>query len=198
MRMMEATTLHAVKCAYALVDTALGACGIAWSAAGRLVRLQLPERNRAATEARLTSGFLESVAASPPPHVDQSIHDLVRYAWGEKVDFSNVLLDLDGVPPFHREVFDAARTIGWGETVSYGALARRIGSPGAARAVGQALSRNPVPIIIPCHRVLASGQRMGGFSAHGGTRTKARLLALEGVHLDTGMPLLPGLIRDQL
>ena len=98
------------------------------------------------------------------------------------------------IEPFESGVYAAARAIPWGQTVSYGELARQTSSPGAARAVGQALSRNPVPIIIPCHRILAKGNRIGGFSAHGGTFAKERLLALEGVRIADGTPLLPGII----
>jgi methylated-DNA-[protein]-cysteine S-methyltransferase len=117
-----------------------------------------------------------------------------RYLAGKSVDFSKVDLDLAGVGDFHRQIYAATRRVGWGETVTYGELARRVGSPGAARAVGQAMGRNPIPIIVPCHRVLASGRKIGGFSAFGGAVTKARLLELEGVHLDDGTPLLPGLL----
>jgi methylated-DNA-[protein]-cysteine S-methyltransferase len=164
-----------------LFETALGTCGIAWSDNG-VTRLQLPEADRKATERRLRAGT--SGAVQPPPQRTQEvIAKLQGYFSGEPVDFSPVLLDLDGVSPFHRKVYDAARHLGWGRTASYGHIAREVGSPGAARAVGQALSRNPVPIIIPCHRVLAGGRRIGGFSAHGGISTKERLLALEKVRL---------------
>jgi len=90
------------------------------------------------------------------------------------------------VPPFYVRVYEIARQIGWGETATYGELAARVGSPGAARGVGQALSRNPVAVIIPCHRILASGNKVGGFSAFGGSVSKERLLALEDVRL--GVP----------
>jgi methylated-DNA-[protein]-cysteine S-methyltransferase len=100
------------------------------------------------------------------------------------VDFSTVALDLSDVPPFFRKIYGTARNVGWGETTTYGVLARQVGVPGAARAVGQSMARNPVAIIIPCHRVLASGNRVGGFSAFGGTFAKAHLLALEGVSLN--------------
>src|SRR4029453_16269598 len=94
----------------------------------------------------------------------------------------------------HRKIYDAARLLDWGQTATDGELARQAGSPGAARAVGQAMGHNPVPIIIPCHRVLASGRKIGGFSAFGGALTKAHLLALEGVHLESGTPMLPGVL----
>jgi methylated-DNA-[protein]-cysteine S-methyltransferase len=111
------------------------------------------------------------------------VTNLQRYFAGERVDFASIALDLTGVAPFYREVYAAARRVGWGETATYGELARQAGAPGAARAVGQALSRNPIAVIIPCHRILASGNKVGGFSAFGGTVSKERLLGLEGVRI---------------
>jgi methylated-DNA-[protein]-cysteine S-methyltransferase len=93
------------------------------------------------------------------------------------------------VPPFHRRVYDVARTIPPGATLSYGNLAARLGQPGAARAVGQAMRRNPFPLVVPCHRVVASGGRIGGFSANGGIATKLRLLAIEAQARRTTAPL---------
>ena len=177
---------------YCLFDTALGTVGVAWSERG-LTRLQLPESTRAATERRLRGRSADASAGEPPPRVGQAMRAVERYLAGKRVDFSKVDLDLAGVGDFHRQIYEAARGVGWGETVTYGELARRVGSPGAARAVGQAMGRNPIPLIIPCHRVLASGRKIGGFSAFGGAVTKTRLLALEGVHLDDGTPLLPGM-----
>jgi methylated-DNA-[protein]-cysteine S-methyltransferase len=177
---------------YCLFDTAVGPCGVAWSEHG-LTRLQLPESDRSATEGRLRrSAARESKAV--PPEIGRLIADIQSYMAGHRVDFASVAIDLTEVEPFQQQVYTAARSVPWGQTVSYGELARQTGSPGAARAVGHALSRNPVPIIIPCHRILAKGHRIGGFSAPGGIFTKERLLALEGVHLDTGTPLLPGII----
>ena len=184
---------HAVG--YALIATALGTCGIAWSPHG-LLRLQLPERDRAATKARLTRGLEAATAVPPPAVMAAAIESLVRYADGAAEDFSAVPLDLAQVPDFHRTIYAACCAVRWGQTATYGELAQRVGVPGAARAVGQAMGRNPIPVIIPCHRVLASGQRMGGFSAHGGAITKQRLLALEGVYPGSGTPLLPGLLPD--
>jgi methylated-DNA-[protein]-cysteine S-methyltransferase len=127
--------------------------------------------------------------------VQSLIEDIQRYLAGERIDFSAVAVDLAGIDPFRRRLYEAMRTIGFGRTTTYGELARMIGliEPQAAQEVGQAMGRNPVPIVIPCHRVLAAGKKLGGFSAHGGSATKARLLALEGVHLDRGAPRLPGL-----
>ena len=172
---------------YCLFDTALGPFGIAWSDRG-LSRLQLPEAERAATEKRLRA------AASPgkaPPWAGQVIAGIRRYLAGERVDFASAAIDLAAVGEFRRAVYEAARAVGWGQTASYGELAHRIGFPWGARAVGQALARNPVPLVVPCHRILTHDRRIGGFSAYGGIVTKQRLLALEGVHV--GTPMLPGL-----
>lgn len=170
-----------VVVSYCLFDTAFGTCGIGWSAQG-LRRLQLPERDPGATERRLcrTLGTAAD-KCEPSPPVAHAIARLQGHFAGEAAEFADILVDLRGVPAFQRSIYDALRTIGRGQTVSYGELAERIGRPGAARDVGQAMGRNPVPIIIPCHRVLASGQKMGGFSAYGGIQTKQRLLELEGV-----------------
>jgi methylated-DNA-[protein]-cysteine S-methyltransferase len=177
---------------YCLFDTAIGPCGVAWNRHG-VTRLQLPEVDAGATERRL-SARAEKASEATPTTIDQVIADIQGYMTGRNVDFAAVAIDLTGVGPFQRKVYEAARFVTWGQTVSYGELARQTSSPGAARAVGQALSRNPVPIIIPCHRVLAKDHRIGGFSAHGGTFAKERLLALEGVRVDAGTPLLPGII----
>ena len=99
---------------------------------------------------------------------------------GEPSDLSAAPLDLDGVPAFHRRVYDLARRIPPGETLTYGEIAGRLGDPSQARAVGQALGANPIPILVPCHRVFAANGRMGGFSAPGGVSTKLRLLEIEG------------------
>ena len=95
---------------------------------------------------------------------------------------------MDGVPEFHRRVYEAARAIPPGNTLSYGDIAKRVGAPGAARAVGQALGRNPFPIVVPCHRVLAAGGKIGGFSAQGGVATKRRMLAIEGARVERRGP----------
>lgn len=172
---------------YCVFETALGSCGLAWSERG-ITRVQLPERDRAATERRLRARTGRDAASAPPPAVQQVVDALTRYMAGAAVDFSDVSIDWASTDTFRRAVYDEVRRVGWGETVTYGELARRIGVPGEAQAVGQAMGRNPVPVIMPCHRVLASGGKLGGFSAYGGTLTKERLLALEGV----ANPRLPG------
>jgi methylated-DNA-[protein]-cysteine S-methyltransferase len=181
---------------YCLFDTAIGLCGVAWSERG-LTRVQLPEADLDSTERRLKTRSGGTCADDPPPQIKHLIAQIQRYATGERVDFSSAVLDLSKVGPIDREICAAARAIGWGATATYGDLARQTGTPGDARGVGQAMSRNPVPIVIPCHRVLAKGNKLGGFSAYGGTITKERLLALEGVRVGDDAPLLPGLFSKQ-
>jgi methylated-DNA-[protein]-cysteine S-methyltransferase len=190
---MRALTEGDAPMRYCLFDTPIGPVGVAWRAR-RLSRLQLPEASRAATERRLRGRSATAMPDDPPPQIAGAIASIRSYLAGERIDFSAVALDLADVSPFHRRIYEALRRIGWGETTTYGALARQAGEPHAARAVGQAMGRNPLPIIIPCHRVLASGGKPGGFSAYGGAVTKQRLLELEGVRLGAeATPLLPGL-----
>jgi methylated-DNA-[protein]-cysteine S-methyltransferase len=174
---------------YALVETGIGWIGIAWSKRG-LTRLQLPGRDREATGRRLLStisGRPVESAGMPAPIADL-VGMLRRYGAGETVDFSGVPVDFDGVDPFRRAIYDAARQLGFGETTTYGGLAEEAGYKGRAQDTGQALGRNPVPIVVPCHRILAAGNRIGGFSAPGGSATKERLLEMEGVHLGPPPP----------
>ena len=179
---------------YVVFDTAIGAIGLAWNDRG-ITRLRLPEADRGAMDRHMQK-FGRAWTGDPPQPIAQLIADIRRAATGRAVDFTSVAVDLTRVTdPFYRKVYDALRKVGWGETATYGELARRAGSsePEAAREVGQAMGRNPVPVIIPCHRVLASGNKIGGFSAPGGASTKEKLLALEGVHFDGGQPALPGI-----
>jgi methylated-DNA-[protein]-cysteine S-methyltransferase len=165
---------------YALFDTAIGRCGIAWDG-DAIVRVQLPEARVADTRARMRDRLDGTREAKPPATVQRAIDRMVASLGGEPDDLNDIPLDMRNVPPFARRVYEVARTIPPGETMSYGELAAEAGSPGAARAVGQALGKNPFAIIVPCHRVLAAGGRTGGFSANGGTTTKLRMLAIEGV-----------------
>lgn len=185
--MTEQSGLH--RQWYVLFDTAFGPCGLAWSEDG-LTRLQLPERDRPATEARLKRGIEAPSQSQPTAFVSRAIVSLQRYFAGRRIDFADLDLDLSGLAPFHARAYQALRRIGWGETVTYGELAKQLDSPGAARAIGQAMGRNPLPIIIPCHRVLAGGRKIGGFSAYGGALAKERLLTMEGVRLGQEAPLL--------
>jgi methylated-DNA-[protein]-cysteine S-methyltransferase len=113
------------------------------------------------------------------PFVRRLVDDLQRYAAGEPVDFREVAVDEDHLTPFGRRIIAACRRIPFGKTRSYGELAAICGSPGAARAVGQAMAKNRFPLVVPCHRVLGAGGHLGGFSAPDGLRMKRRLLALE-------------------
>ena len=179
---------------YCTFETAMGVCGIAWSARG-LVRVRLPGRDVHAAEARAWDRASSGEPAAPPQAIMRCIALLQDYLQGARIDFREVSLDFDGINTFHAGIYRALAEVGYGETTTYGALAKVIGVPDAARAVGVAMSRNPWPIVVPCHRVLASGKRPGGFSAPGGTMTKDWLLALEGAALAQGTPLLPGLFR---
>jgi methylated-DNA-[protein]-cysteine S-methyltransferase len=176
-----------------LFDTALGPCAVAWNGRG-LVGVQLPERDGATTERRLAARIHSDGPASPPEWVCHLVDDIRRYLAGEKVDFSAVAVDLEEIDDLRRRIYAVLRTIPFGETTTYGDLARAIGETEwqGARDVGEAMGRNPVPIVIPCHRVLAAGGKLGGFSAHGGAATKRKLLELEGARLDSGPPRLPG------
>jgi methylated-DNA-[protein]-cysteine S-methyltransferase len=167
---------------YHLFETALGTCALAWGPRG-LVSVQLPEATREALVARLAAKAPDAKAWDPPPWVRDLADAVRRHLAGERVDYGGVRLDAERVPPFHRAVYEASRAVCAGETITYGALAARVGSPGGARAVGQAMARNPWPVVVPCHRVLARDGRAGGFSAYGGVVTKARLLEVERVRL---------------
>lgn len=181
---------------HALFSTAIGTVGVAWSEHG-LTTLALPERDEAATEKRLRAKSRSAGRAEPPPGIAEAISLIQRYCAGEFVDFSAVPLDLSAVDAERRRIYEAMRSLHFGETTTYGALARQAGAAEsdweAAQRVGVAMGRNPLPIVVPCHRVLAAGGKPGGFSACGGTATKQTLLALEGVHLGGRAPRLPGL-----
>jgi methylated-DNA-[protein]-cysteine S-methyltransferase len=164
---------------FTLFETAIGRCGIAWGERG-VVGVQLPEARELDTRARVLERFPGARESPPPPDVQRAVDGMAGLLRGEANDLSGVRLDMKGVPPFHRRVYEIARTIAPGETLSYGEVAARLGAPGSARAVGQALGRNPFAIVVPCHRVLAAGGKVGGFSANGGITTKLRLLSIEG------------------
>lgn len=162
----------------ALFDTIIGRCGIAWGPRG-IVGVQLPE-TACAERARLLRRFPGAAESAPPPEVRQVIGHIVALLAGESPDLRSVVLDMSGIAEFDRRVYETARAIPKGTTRTYGEIAAELGDPGAARAVGQALGRNPFPIIVPCHRVLAADGRPGGFSAPGGVATKLKLLEIEG------------------
>ncbi len=174
---------------YSIFETAGGFCGIAWSDVG-ILRFQLPTNDAGATERLLLRRLPNAQPASPPAAVADVIAQVKRYFAGEETDFSGVTLDLGEQDDFFRQIYDAARQVGWGHTTTYGTLAKQLGAgPEAARDVGQAMAKNPVALIIPCHRVLAAGGKIGGFSAPGGSNAKARMLELEGVQLAPPKPV---------
>jgi methylated-DNA-[protein]-cysteine S-methyltransferase len=170
---------------YLVFTTAIGPCGVAWSARG-LVCLQLPHESDLATRTVLLARITlpaDGGSTTPPAAVKAAITRIVRHLDGKKANLDDIDLDLEGMPPFHRKVYEAARRITSGEIRTYGELAGDAGSPQGARAVGQAMAKNPLPIVVPCHRVIASGGKPGGFTSPGGLDTKARLLAIEGASL---------------
>ncbi|MGH6770143.1 MAG: methylated-DNA--[protein]-cysteine S-methyltransferase [Xanthobacteraceae bacterium] len=166
---------------FALFDTAIGRCGIAWGERG-VTAVRLPEANDRAMRASLLRRCPGAKEGLPPLDVQHAIEGIVALLDGAARDLSGVVLDMNGVPPFDRQVYEIARTIPPGATLTYGDIAKRMGEPGAARDVGQALGHNPFPIVVPCHRVHAVGGKTGGFSAPGGVATKLRILQIESAH----------------
>jgi methylated-DNA-[protein]-cysteine S-methyltransferase len=166
---------------YHVFETAMGFCAIAWSDAG-VVRFQLPAKSAEAAERLMKRRAPAAEPGAPPEEVTAVVAAAKRYFAGEEMDFSRVRLDLGNEDAFFARIYAALRQVGWGRTTTYGALATEVGAPReAARDVGEAMARNPAPLIIPCHRVLAAGGKIGGFSAPGGATTKRRMLELEGM-----------------
>ncbi len=164
---------------FACFDTPIGTCAIAWGRAG-IVRVELPGRTTDETRQRMQGRYPDAQEARPPPGVELAVRDMTRLLGGLPENLSRIALDMEGLPHFHVRVYQAARTVMPGHTTTYGAIARSLGQPGAARAVGRALAENPFAIVVPCHRVLGADGKAGGFSAAGGVTTKVKLLAIEG------------------
>ncbi len=158
---------------YSVIDTAIGAMGLGWTERG-VARFALPGADRCSTERRMAKG-----GAVPGTPDAELVARIIAYAEGERVEFADIPLDLGGVPDFNRLVYDDILKLRWGETTSYGDIARRLGDVNLSRAVGKALGDNPIPLIVPCHRVLGADGKAGGFSAPGGVSSKMRMLALE-------------------
>jgi len=172
---------------FAVFDTEIGPCAIVWSARG-VAGVQLPETNERATSARVARRFAGAQEAEPPPDVQRAVDGIVALLRGERPDFGDVAMDFGDLPEFNLKVYDIARAIPAGETMTYGEIAERLGDKLLARAVGTVLGQNPIPLIMPCHRVLAAGGKTEGFSASGGVATKLRLLTIEGA--EPGGPTL--------
>jgi methylated-DNA-[protein]-cysteine S-methyltransferase len=164
---------------FTLFNTPIGICGIEWRSRG-INGVQLPMGSEEKTRTRILQRHGEAAESAPTAEVQAAIDGIVELLSGKPNDLTGVTLDLDGVPEFNRGVYDIARTIPPGKTMTYGDIAKRLGGVELSRDVGQALGRNPCPIVVPCHRVLAAGGKPGGFSANGGVSTKLKMLAIEG------------------
>ncbi|MET0272462.1 MAG: methylated-DNA--[protein]-cysteine S-methyltransferase [Phenylobacterium sp.] len=167
---------------YTLFETVIGWAGVAWGDKG-LVGVHLPEREPDIARRSFVRRFPDAVEAAPTPPIQAAIADIGRLMAGEKVDLLDVPLDIGRVPEFNARVYEIARAIPPGETLTYGEIATKLGDRLLARDVGAALGKNPWPIVVPCHRVTAAGGKLGGFSARGGVNTKVKLLAIEGAQV---------------
>jgi len=176
---------------FSLFDTALGACGIAWRG-DTVVATHLPEANAAATAARFAARTPGAVEGKPPPAIQRATAAISALLGGERTDLAFITCDFSRVDPFAARVYAAARAIPPGETLTYGAIAVQLGDRLLAQSVGQALGRNPLPIIVPCHRVMGANGRLTGFSANGGVETKLKMLMIEGARIGEA----PGLFDD--
>ena len=164
---------------YAIFDTAIGFAGVAWNEAG-LVACHLPEREAETARRGFLRRFPEASEAPLPGALAATVAGIQALMRGEKADLSDAPLDLSRTPEFHARVYEIARAIPAGQTLTYGEIAEKLGDKLLARDVGAALGKNPWPIVVPCHRVTAAGGKLGGFSARGGVNTKLKLLAIEG------------------
>jgi methylated-DNA-[protein]-cysteine S-methyltransferase len=164
---------------FTLFATAIGICGIEWGPRG-INGVQLPMGSEEKTRTRIRQRRSETVESEPTAEVQRVIERIIELLAGKPDDLRDIALDLEGVPEFNRGVYDIARSIPPGQTMTYGDIAKRLGGVELSRDVGQALGHNPCPIVVPCHRVLAAGQKPGGFSARGGITTKLKMLEIEG------------------
>ena len=179
---------------FTLFETPIGTCSLVWQA-DKIVGLRLPEASPAATRARIARRWPEAEEQAPPPDKQKVIDRVLALLAGEAVDLGDVPLDFGAAPEFHQRAYAIARTIPPGQTMTYGEIAKRLGAPQESREVGQAMGRNPIAILMPCHRVLGADGKMGGFSANGGVATKRRILEIEGAAALGAGPLFAGLDR---
>jgi methylated-DNA-[protein]-cysteine S-methyltransferase len=174
---------------YTIFDTSVGRCGIAWSQTG-IVGVRLPEAREIETRRLLLQQFPEAREARPPEDVELAIEGIAALLRGTLCALSDATLDMAGISPFHRRVYDTVRLIPHGQTRTYAELAARLGASGAVHAVGQAINRNPFAILVPCHRTLVAANQTGGFAGNGGIVSKVRLLSIEGALADRGPTLM--------
>jgi methylated-DNA-[protein]-cysteine S-methyltransferase len=179
--------------AYTIFDTSVGRCGIAWSHAG-IAGVRLPEAREIETRRRLLQQFPDAREVRPPDDVEVAIEGIAALLRGTPCDLSDAPLDMAGVPPFNRRVYDTVRLIPHGQTRTYAELAARLGASGAVHAVGQAINRNPFALLVPCHRTLVTANQTGGFAGNGGIITKVRLLSIEGALAGRGPTLFDALL----
>jgi methylated-DNA-[protein]-cysteine S-methyltransferase len=176
--------------AFALFDSPIGLCAVAWSKDGSIAGMSFPEASPAATRARMQRRWPDAIESEPPVEIHRVLDRVRALLAGKAEDLADVPCDLAEMPEFNRKVYDVIRAVPPGRTITYGEIARKIGvGPEMARDVGQALGKNPIPIIVPCHRVLAASGKMGGFSAPGGVSTKRRMLEIEGAAAVSAGPL---------
>lgn len=175
---------------FAVFDTAIGACGLAWGPRG-LLGVQLPQDDPGAdaTRHRMRQRFPTLAEAPPPANAQRAIAAVQALLDGTHDDLRHIELDMAGVSDFHRRVYEIARRIPPGRTRTYGEIAAELGDLGLSRAVGQAMGLNPFAPVVPCHRVLAAGNKPGGFSAGGGALTKLKMLDIEGATPNGTLPL---------
>jgi methylated-DNA-[protein]-cysteine S-methyltransferase len=178
---------------YAIFDTAVGRCGIAWGDAG-IAGVQLPQAREIDTWGRMLRQYPDARELRPPLNAEIAIEGIVALLRGEAADLSDVTLDMSATHAFNRRVYQLAREIPRGETRTYGDIAARLGAPGAVHSVAQAISRNPFMIIVPCHRVLEAGSYADQISPNGGVISKRRLLSIEGAHPTTSKTLFDVLL----
>ena len=165
---------------YTLFETAIGRCGMAWGSRG-ILGVQLPEKSHEATRTRLMRHCPAAEESElPPKNILRAIDEIQQLMRGEKKSLRTISLDMSRIAPFNARVYETTRAIAPGQTRTYGEIARAIGDASAARAVGQALGRNPFAIVVPCHRVVGANAKLVGFSANGGIATKLRMLMIEG------------------
>ncbi len=174
--------------AFAIFDTAVGPCAVGWGDHG-ISRAWLAEGTADRCRQRILRKHPGAAEREPPHDVQRAMDRIARLMEGAKDDLTDIPLDWSGVPAFDRSVLEICRAIPPGETLSYGDIARRLGDLALARGVGQALGRNPFPIIVPCHRVLGSDGKVGGFSANGGVETKLKMLTIERARTGAGPTL---------